>query len=75
MLDVFTLLLESKCHKYSYTKVTDTICKLCGVSDVYTIDGTYIEVRKSDKYECRAGNNKAGIAHTWCDLSEERLSG
>ena len=62
VLDVFALLLEYRRQKYSYTRVTDTICKLCGVSDVHTIDGTYIEVRKSDKYECRAGNNKAGIA-------------
>lgn len=62
VLDLYTLLLLHKRPKYSFSPAADTICKLCGVKDVCMIDGTYIPVRRSDRYECRAGDGKAGLA-------------
>lgn len=62
VLDLYTLLLRHKRPKYSFSPAADTICKLCGVNDTCMIDGTYIPTRMSDRYECRAGDGKAGLA-------------
>ena len=62
VLDLHILLLTLKRPKYSYSPAAREICRLCGVKDVCMIDGTYITVRKSSKYECRAGDGKSGLA-------------
>lgn len=50
-----------KAPKYPFSTAGDNLKKIIGVSDVMDLDGTYIWVRKSDKYQCYAGDNRYGI--------------
>ena len=50
-----------KAPKYPFSTAGDELKKILGVSDVMDIDGTYIRARKSDKYQCYAGDGRYGI--------------
>lgn len=47
--------------KYPFSTAGKTLRKMLGVLDILTIDGTYLKVRKSDKYQCYAGDGRYGI--------------
>lgn len=61
MIDMHNALMLFKRPKYGYTTSVDKICKIAGVRDCVNVDGTYIGVMHSDKYECRAEKDAAGL--------------
>ena len=61
MIDMHNALMLLKRPKYGYTTSVDKICKIAGVRDCVNVDGTYIGVMHSDKYECRAEKDAAGL--------------
>ena len=61
MLDMYNRIIMHKRPKYGFTTAADMLCKLARVADCLTIDGTYIDVLRSDNYDCRAGDGKYGI--------------
>ena len=61
MLDMYNRIIMHKRPKYGFTTAADMLCKLARVADCLTIDGTYIDVLRSDNYDCRAGDGKYGL--------------
>ena len=58
---MYNRIIMHKRPKYGFTTAADMLCKLARVADCLTIDGTYIDVLRSDNYDCRAGDGKYGI--------------
>ena len=62
--------------KFPYVTCVQRLCRNIGVSDVLTIDGTYLPVLASSEYQNDAGSGRTGIGiHALCSLIHGAICG